>query len=163
MLRDPAKDRTIPESTIIIEYLAQHYPGATPLVPRDAELAWQTRLSDRFYDLCVNVPMQKIVTDRLRPAGKSDPYGVEQARDQLRTAYSLIDQEMSARTWAIGDGFSMADCAAAPALYYANLVMPLGACANAAAYFERLMRRPSFAKAVHEAEPYRQLFPRGES
>jgi glutathione S-transferase len=163
VLRDRAKDRTIPESTIIIEYLTQHYPGATPLVPRDAGLAWQTRLSDRFYDLCVNVPMQKIVTDRLRPAGKSDPYGVEQARDQLRTAYGVIDQEMSARTWAIGDAFSMADCAAAPALYYANLVMPLGAHANAAAYFERLMGRPSFAKAVHEAEPYRRLFPRGES
>jgi glutathione S-transferase len=162
VLRDPAKDRTIPESTIIIEYLAAHYPGRTELVPRNADLAWQTRLSDRFYDLCVNVPMQKIVADRLRPAGKTDPYGVDQAREQLRTAYGLIEHEMRARTWAMGDAFSMADCAAAPALYYANLVTPLGAYANAVAYLERLMKRPSFARAVEEAEPYRPLFPKGE-
>ena len=162
VLRDPVKDRTVPESTIIIEYLAAHYPGPTELVPRDADLAWQTRLSDRFYDLCVNVPMQKIVGDRLRPAGKKDPYGLDQARDQLRTAYDLIDRAMRARTWAMGDAFSMADCAAAPALYYANLVMPLDAHANAAAYLERLMKRPSFARAVEEAGPYRRLFPKGE-
>jgi glutathione S-transferase len=162
VLRDPAKDRAIPESTIIIEYLAAHYPGRTELVPRNADLAWQTRLSDRFYDLCVNVPMQKIVADRLRPAGKTDPYGVDQAREQLRTAYGLIEHEMRARTWAMGDAFSMADCAAAPALYYANLVTPLGAYANAVAYLERLMKRPSFARAVEEAEPYRPLFPKGE-
>ena len=105
--------------------------------------------------------MQKIVGDRLRPAGKRDPYGVDQARDQLRVAYGLIDHEMRGRTWAMGDAFSMADCAAAPALYYANLVMPLGDHANAATYLERLMKRPSFARAVEEAEPYRQLFPKG--
>jgi len=162
VLRDRAKDRTIPESTIIIEYLAAHYPGRTELMPRNADLAWQTRLCDRFYDLCVNVPMQKIVADRLRPAGKTDPYGVDQAREQLRTAYGLIEHEMRTRTWATGDAFTMADCAAAPALYYANLVMPLGAYANAAAYLERLMKRPSFARAVEEAEPYRRLFPKGE-
>ena len=162
VLRDRAKDRTIPESTIIIEYLAAYHPGPTELVPRDAALAWQTRLSDRFYDLCVNVPMQKIVADRLRPAGKTDPYGVDQAREQLRIAYGVIEQEMGARTWAMGNAFSMADCAAAPALYYADLVLPLGAHANAAAYLERLMKRPSFARAVEEAEPYRRLFPKGE-
>jgi glutathione S-transferase len=162
VLRDPAKDRTIPESTIIIEYLAANYPGRTELVPRDADLAWQTRLSDRFYDLNVNVPMQKIVGDRLRPAGKTDPYGVDQEREQLRIACGLIDHEMRAKTWAMGDAFSMADCAAAPALYYANLVMPLGAYPNAAAYLERLMKRPSFARAVAEAEPYRRFFPKGE-
>jgi len=131
-------------------------------VPGDPERARQTRLCDRFYDLCVNVPMQKIVGDRLRPAGKTDAYGVDEAREQLRTAYGVIDEEMRARTWAIGDVFSMADCAAAPALYYADLVLPLRAYANAAAYFERLMKRPSFARAVEEAAPYRRLFPRGE-
>jgi len=162
VLRDHAKDRTIPESTIIIEYLAAHYPSHTELVPCDADLAWQTRLSDRFYDLSVNVPMQKIVGDRLRPGGKKDPYGVDQAREQLRIAYGLINDEMRAKTWATGDAFSMADCAAAPALYYAHLVMPLGAHRNAAAYLERLMKRPSFARAVDEAEPYRRLFPKGE-
>jgi glutathione S-transferase len=161
VLRDEARDRTIPESSIIIEYLAQHYPGRTPLVPADADLARQTRLRDRFYDLYVNVPMQKVVTDRLRPAGANDPHGVEQAKTLLHTAYGMIEQDMAVRTWAMGDEFGMADCAAAPALYYANLVMPFGDTYKcAAAYLGRLMERPSFARAVKEAEPYRALFPK---
>ena len=135
VLRDEAKDRTIPESSIIIEYLAQHYPGKTQLVPADADLARQTRMRDRFYDLYVQVPMQKVVGNRLRPAGKTDPYGVELAKTQLATAYGMIDREMGTKRWAMGDAFSMADCAAAPALYYANLVMPFGDThKNAAAY-----------------------------
>jgi glutathione S-transferase len=160
LLRDEAKDRTIPESSIIIEYLAQHYPGSTQLVPVDADLARQARLRDRFYDLYLQVPMQKIVSDRLRPAGKTDPQGVEQARALLQTALGMADQEMETKTWAMGDAFSMADCAAAPALYYANLVMPFGDThKNVSGYFDRLMERPSFARAVEEAEPYRHLFP----
>ncbi len=135
--------------------------GVQELIPEDADLAWETRLRDRFYDLYVNVPMQKIVTDRLRPAGRNDPHGVEEARRQLQTAYGLIDQEMETRTWAIGDRFSMADCAAAPAMYYANLVMPFDdAHRNAAAYLGRLMERSSFARVVEEAKPYRALFPK---
>ncbi|TMA62314.1 MAG: glutathione S-transferase family protein [Deltaproteobacteria bacterium] len=161
VLRDEARGRTIPESSMIIEYLARHYPGKIELIPEDADLAWETRLRDRFYDLYVNVPMQKIVTDRLRPAGRNDPHGVEEARRQLQTAYGLIDQEMETRTWAIGDRFSMADCAAAPAMYYANLVMPFDdAHRNAAAYLGRLMERSSFARVVEEATPYRALFPK---
>jgi glutathione S-transferase len=160
VLRDEARGETIPESTIIIEYLAQHYPGATELVPRDAGLALETRMRDRFYDLNVNVPMQKIVTDRLRPAGMNDPYGVEQAKAALEIAYGLIDEEMRTKTWAVGDTFTMADCAAAPAMYYANLVMPFGdRHENAAAYFRRLRERPSFSRAVDEAKPYRKSFP----
>ena len=89
VLRDDAKDRTIPESSIIIEYLARHYPGGTQLVPADAELARQTRMRDRFYDLYVNVPMQKVVTDRLRPAGKNDAHGVEEAKTLLETAIGI--------------------------------------------------------------------------
>src|SRR5882762_812871 len=126
VLRDEAKDRTIPESTIIIEYLAQHYPGQTQLVPADADLSRETRLRDRFYDLYVHEPMQKIVTDKLRPPGKNDPYGVEQAKTLLNTAYGMIDEDMRTKDWAMGDAFSMADCAAAPAMFYANLVMPVG-------------------------------------
>ena len=161
VLRDDMKDRTIPESSIIIEYLDLHYPGKTQLVPTDADLAWQTRLRDRFYDLYVNVPMQKIVTDRLRPAGSNDPHGVEQARTLLQTAYRLIDQQMEATMWAMGDAFTMADCAAAPALFYANEVMPFGGThKNAAGYLARLMARPSFARVIEEARPYRALFPR---
>lgn len=126
VLRDDARDQTVPESGIIIEYLDQHHPGRTPLVPADADLAWRTRLRDRFYDLYVNAPMQKIVTDRLRPAGHTDPHGVEQARTQLQVAYGLIEEEMAGKTWAMGDAFGMADCAAAPALFYADLVLPFG-------------------------------------
>ncbi|MEA2905180.1 MAG: glutathione S-transferase [Alphaproteobacteria bacterium] len=160
VLRDEARDLTVPESSIIIEYLARHHPGKSQLVPSDADLARRTRMSDRFFDLHVQLPMQKIVGDRLRPAGKNDPFGVEQARAQLQTALDLVDQDMTAKTWATGDAFSMADCAAAPALYYANLVAPFAAShTNVARYFERLMERPSFARAVAEAEPYRKLFP----
>jgi glutathione S-transferase len=160
VIRDDAKGRTVPESSIIIEYLDQHYPGKTRLVPADVDLAWQTRLSDRFYDLHLHVHMQKIVGDRLRPAANKDPYGVEQARARIETAYGIIDQEMATKTWAMGDAFSMAECAAAPALFYANLVVPFDDThKNVAAYFDRLMKRPSFARVVEEAKPYFAMFP----
>jgi glutathione S-transferase len=161
VLRDGGRSQTIPESTIIIEYLGQHYPGRTQFLPADPDGARETRMRDRFYDLYVHLPMQKVVGDRLRPAGQNDPHGVEQAKTQMQTAYGMIDREMATRTWAAGDAFSMADCAAAPALYYANLVMPFSDThKNVAAYFDRLMKRPSFARAVAEAEPYRALFPK---
>jgi glutathione S-transferase len=161
VLRDEAGDRTVPESSIIIEYLAQHYPGASQLIPANADVASQMRLRDRFYDLYVNVPMQKIVTDRLRPAGKTDPLGVEQAKTLLQTAFGVIETEIAGKTWAMGDAFTMADCAAAPALFYANLAVPFGEThKNAAAYFGRLMERPSFARAVKEAQPYLALMPK---
>ena len=161
VLVDDARSETIPESAIIIEYLAQHYPGATPLVPADADGARKTRMLDRFFDLYVNLPMQTVVGNRLRPSGAKDSLGVEQARARLRTAYGMIETDMAARTWATGESFSMADCAAAPALYYANLVEPFGeGHTNVTRYFERLMTRPSFARAVKEADPYRHLFPR---
>ena len=160
VLRDDARDRTVPESSIIIEYLALHYPARTPLVPADPEPAWQTRLRDRFFDLHVHEHMQRIVGDRLRPADKKDPHGVELARTALQTAYGMLDQDMAARTWAMGDAFTMADCAAAPALFYADKVMPFGAThPKAHAYLDRLMQRPSYARALKEAEPYFKLFP----
>lgn len=159
VLRDDARNCTVPESTIVIEYLAHYYPGPTALIPADPDLAWRTRLSDRFYDHYVHHPMQKIVTDKLRPPGQSDPHGVAEARAQLLTSYALLDQDMSARTWAMGDAFTLADCAAAPALFYANLVSPFGAHKNLAAYFVRLSQRPSFARIVEEAKPYFANFP----
>jgi glutathione S-transferase len=120
----------------------------------------QTRLRDRFYDLYVNVPMQKVVTDRLRPAGQNDAHGVEQAKTLLATAIGMIDQDMGSKTWAMGEAFTLADCAAAPALFYANLVMPFGDThRNVASYYGRLIDRPSFARAVEEAKPYLKLFP----
>jgi glutathione S-transferase len=161
VLRDDAKDRTVPESSIIIEYLDQHYPGKVQLIPADAELARQMRMRDRFFDLYVNVPMQKIVTDRLRPAGQNDRYGVEQAKTLLQTACGMIDEDMATKTWAMGAAFSMADCAAAPALFYADKVMPLAKThKNTAGYLRRLMERPSYARALAEAQPYFALFPK---
>ncbi|MGB5950655.1 MAG: glutathione S-transferase family protein [Parvibaculum sp.] len=161
VLRDHKRGRTVPESSIIIEYLAQHYPGKEELVPTDADLARQVRMRDRFFDLYVNVPMQKIVTDRLRPEGMHDPYGVEEARKLLATAYDMIESEIGTKVWIMGDGFSMADCAAAPALFYASKVLPIGkAHRKVAQYFDRLLARPSYARVLEEAEPYLPLFPK---
>lgn len=161
VLRDAARGQTVPESTIIIEYLDRHYPGATRFVPADVDRAWQTRLSDRFYDHYVHEPMQKIVGDRLRPESKKDPHGVEEARARLRTSYGMINQEMATRRWAMGEEFSLGDCAAAPSLFFANEVMPLGEeHANVAAYLGRLKARPSYARVLKEAEPYFAMFPR---
>lgn len=160
VLRDEARDRTVPEASIIIEYLAQHYPGKSQLVPPDADLARQMRLRDRFFDLYVNVPMQKIVMDRLRPAGKNDFYGVDEAKTLLQTSLGMIDRDMEAKTWVMGEAFTMADCAAAPPLFYANMLMPFGDTHKGAArYLGRLMERPSFARAVKEAQPYLKLMP----
>ncbi|MEI5679370.1 MULTISPECIES: glutathione S-transferase family protein [unclassified Mesorhizobium] len=160
VLRDAARDRVVPESTIIIEYLDRYYPGAVRFVPYDPEEAWRTRLSDRFYDLYVQEPMQKIVVDRIRPAGQHDGFGVEQARATLRTAYGMIERDMATRTWAMGEAFTMADCAAAPALFYADKVEPFAVThRHMAAYFDRLLNRPSFARVLKEAEPYFHMFP----
>lgn len=161
VLRDEARSQTVPESTVIIEYLDRYYPGLTRFIPLDFDAAWQTRLRDRFYDLYVHEPMQKIVGDRLRPEGSKDPHGVEEAKARLRTAYGMIDQQMAMQTWAMGETFGLVDCAAAPALFYANEVMPFGeGCGNLAAYFGRLKARPSYARVLEEAEPYFAMFPR---
>jgi glutathione S-transferase len=161
VLRDDARDQTVPESTVLIEYLDRYYPGTTQLIPADPDRAWQTRLRDRFYDLYVHEPMQKIVGDRLRPGANKDPHGVDEAKARLQISYGMIDREMAAQTWAMGDAFSLADCAAAPALFYANEVMPFGdSHRNVAAYFDRLKARPSYARVLREAEPYLAMFPR---
>jgi glutathione S-transferase len=161
VLRDTAKDRIVPESSIIIEYLDAHYPGATRFLPVDADAARQVRLRDRFYDLYVHLPMQKIMGDRLRPAASRDPYGVEEAKARLQSCYGMIDREVAARTWAMGETFGLADCAAAPALFYGSMVVPFGdAHRNVAAYLERLKARPSFARVLREAEPYFSMVPK---
>ena len=160
VLRDEARGRTVAESTIIVEYLDVYYPGATRFLPEDADLAWQTRMWDRFFDHYVQEPMQKIVTDRLRPEGGNDRHGVERAKLQLPDAYRVLEERLQGRRWAVGDTFTLADCAAAPALFYANTVVPFGkAHRNLGAYLARLMARPSFAQVVEEAEPYFSLFP----
>jgi glutathione S-transferase len=160
VLRDEGADRTIPETTIIIEYLDRHYPGVHPLLPNDEAASLEARLWDRFFDLYVQVPMQTIVTDRLRADGEHDPRGVADASAGLATAYDMIERQMADRTWAAGEAFSLADCAAAPALFYASIVAPFPQShANLAAYFERLIARPSFKRVIDEARPYFQFFP----
>ncbi|HEX3854538.1 MAG TPA: glutathione S-transferase family protein, partial [Polyangiaceae bacterium] len=116
-----------------------------------------------FYDSYIMEPMQKIVGDRIRPNDERDPFGVEQAKAALRTSYGVCEQALAGKVWAMGERFSMADCAAAPALYYADKVVPLGdAQPNTAAYLQRLRARPSFARVLREAEPYFAMFPQDE-
>ena len=160
VLRDEGRGRTVPESSIIIEYLDRYYPGRVRFIPADPELAWQTRLRDRFYDSYVHLSAQKIVGDRLRSEAAKDSHGVEEARERLRSCYDMIDQQMTSSSWAMGDAFGLADCAALPALFYGNKVEPLGEQhGNAVAYLERLKARPSVARVLAEAEPYFKLFP----
>lgn len=160
VLQDAAQDRVVPESTVIIDHLDQHYPGKTRFVPQQPDAARDTRFKDRFYDLHIHNHMQKIVGDRLRPPGAKDPHGVADAKAKIEIAYGMIDAEMAGRTWAMGDDFSLADCAAAPALFYANKVVPFtDARPNLAAYFARLQARPSYARVLKEAEPYFAMFP----
>jgi glutathione S-transferase len=161
VLHDEARGQIVPESSIIIEYLARHHPGQSVLVSSDLDQARETRLLDRFYDSYVMDPMQKIVGDRIRPGDKRDPFGVEQAKAALRTSYGVCERALAGKAWAMGDSFSMADCSAAPALYYADKVVPLGdVYPNTLAYLQRLCARPSFARVLREAEPYFKLFPR---
>ena len=160
VLRDETRTRMIPESSVIIEYLQRFYPGRTAFVPDDAEQALHVRLRDRFFDLYVNDPVGKIVTDRLRPAGQDDSMGVERAKALIETSYELINKEMATKPWACGETFSMADCAAAPALFYAEKLLPFrDSYPHLAAYFDRLLQRPSYARALREAEPYMKMFP----
>ena len=161
VLRDEARNETVPESSIIVEYLDRNYPGRIRFIPEDSASALQTRLQDRFYDLYVHLPMQKVMTDRLRPKDKADPHGVEEARAQLRTSYAMIERQMAKRAWAAGDDFSLADCAAAPSLFYGSMALPFGdANTNLAGYFARLKARPSVARVLKEAEPYFQMVPK---
>jgi glutathione S-transferase len=160
VLRDEERDRTIPETTIIIEYLEQHYPGPEPLLPEDEPERLEARLWDRFYDLYVQTPMQKIVGDCLRPHDARDATGVAEARANLKTAYAMVERQMADKSWAAGEDFGLADCAAAPALFYAGIVepFPVGS-THLAAYFDRLMERPSVKRVIAEAQPYFPMFP----
>jgi glutathione S-transferase len=155
-------DRTVMEATIIIEHLGLYHPGPVRMIPEDAREALDVRLLDRFFDNYVMTPMQKIVLDRLRPEQDRDPYGVSEARAMLDRAYAWLDRTLVDREWAVGKTFSAADCAAAPSLFYADWAHPIDeAFARVRDYRQRLLARPSFARAVDEARPYRQFFPLG--
>jgi len=154
--------RTLVESSIIVEYLDLHHPGVARMVPEDPVVALDVRMMDRFFDNYVMTPMQKIVGDSLRGADNRDPQGVADAHAMLATAYRWPDERMRGREWAAGNAFSLADCASAPSLFYADWVHPIGeALTNVRAYRKHLLARPSFDRAVDEARPYRPLFPLG--
>lgn len=155
-------DRTLPESSIIIEHLQAFHPGPVRLIPEEPREALEVRMMDRFFDNYVHTPMQKLVGDSLRPDGRRDPHGVSEARAMLDLAYRWLEERMAERQWSAGDGFSLADCAAAPALFYADWAHPIPTGRAAVrSYRRRLLARPSFARAVDEARPYRPLFPLG--
>ena len=162
VLRDLKRDQVVPESTIIIEYLQTHFPGRVKLIPDDPDLAWQVRARDRFYDNYLHAPMQRFAADHMRPQGKKDPYGVDQARADFAKALALVDAEMAQRTWAMGQTFTLADCAAAPAIFYGNRFYgPFRQThPNALAYLDRLMARPSYARVLEEAKPFMHLLPK---
>lgn len=158
VLRDEARNQTVPESSIIVEYLARVYPSAASLVPADPGLNHQVRLLDRLIDSYVHQPFFGIVNERLRPDDQHDPYGAEQGRKNIRQGYNLI-APMMVGPWAMGETLTLADCAAFPALYYADYAVSLDAWPELRAYLDRLKARPSIARVLTEAEPYLHFFP----
>ncbi|HVT35401.1 MAG TPA: glutathione S-transferase family protein [Nevskiaceae bacterium] len=153
--------RVVIESSIIIEYLQLHHPGPVRLIPQGPDAALQVRTLDRYFDQYVMTPMQKIVLDHLRPAAERDAYGVAQAHALLEESYAWLETQLTS-TWAAGEEFTLADCAAAPSLFYADWVHPMAeSMPKLRAYRARLLARPSFARAVDEARPFRQFFPPG--
>jgi glutathione S-transferase len=153
-------ETTVVETSAIIEHLAAFHPGPVKLIPADAKEAVPVRMLDRVFDSHVMGPMQAIVFDARRPEESRDPYGVSQARTALDTIYAWLEHALAERQWAAGDTFTLADAAAGPALFYADWVHPIGTGHTMLkAYRARLLARPSFARCVDDARPYRRFFP----
>lgn len=156
VLRDPARGRDLAESSIIIDYLDHHYAGSHKLIPDQWEAALEVRLWDRVFDNHVQGPMQQIVADRIC-AGNAD---LSQQRGALEMAYRMVNEHLATRTWAAGETFSMADCAAAPALFYASTLVAFPEqCVHLRSYFDNLMARSSVARVLEEAKPYFSMYP----
>lgn len=155
-------ERCVIEASIIIEYLGLHYPGPVRLLPEDPAAALEVRFLDRFFDNYVMTPMQRIVAQHMRPETLRDAGTLADAHQLLATSYAWLDARMAGREWACEAGFSLADCAAAPSLFYSDWVHPAGAAhPHLAAYRARLLARSSMARAVDEARPFRSFFPPG--
>lgn len=153
--------RTLLESSTIIEYLQLRHPGPNTLVPA-GEAGIEVHMLDRLFDNYVMTPMQKVVMDRLRPAAERDGFGVAEARAILDRIYPWLDKHLADRRWAAGERFTLADCAAAPSLFYADWAHPIPAeCAVLRSYRARLLTHPSIVRVVDEARPYRHYFPLG--
>lgn len=151
-------DRAVAESSVIVEYLDR--AAAAPLIPADADAALEVRLLDRVFDNYVMTPMQAVVFDRIRPDGSHDPFGVAAGKALIDKTRSWLELRLAGRAWAAGEDFSLADCAAAPSLHYAEKVQPsAGRFPVVEAYLARLEARPSFARVLEEAKPYAHMFP----
>jgi glutathione S-transferase len=158
VLSDDATGEVIPESTIVVDWLAAHEPGARGLVPQDADAALKVRLLDRLFDNYVHLPFQQIVSERLRPGDAKDPFGVERNKAAIAQGYDLVEP-MLGGPWAMGEAFTLADCAALPALFYADYAVSLDGWPGLRAYLDRLKARPSIARVLAEAEPFFHYFP----
>jgi glutathione S-transferase len=162
VLEDRVRGQTVFEASCIIEYLDLHHAGGARLLPADPAAALAVRLLDRCFDQYVMTPMQKIVADCIRDPAQRDPLGVVEARQLLDAIYPWLDSQLAGRCWAAGEDFTLADCAAAPSLFYADWVHPIPpALTTLRAYRARLLARPAIARCVDEARPYRHFFPPG--
>jgi len=160
VIRDHARQRNLAESSVIIEYLDHFHAGQHPLIPADWDTALEVRLWDRFFDLHVQTPMQQIVADRLRGTHGD----LTRERAALMTAYGMLERQLAGRTWVASPDFSLADCAACPALFYASTLLPFPTdYRHLQGYFERLTQRPSFQRVIDEARPYFSLYPFAEA
>lgn len=160
VLEDPEAGVVVPETSAILEYLSLHHPGQATLIPKDPDLAWRARLAERIFDLHVQAQFQKVVGDRLRPAGAKDPTGVAEARAHLGRALGVIDRKLADCEWPLRGSRTIIDCAAAPALFYADKVQPFAdSHPHVFGYLEELRAWPAFARCLREAEPYMQYFP----
>jgi glutathione S-transferase len=160
VLRDDNRGVTLPETSAIIEYLSIHYPGPFAPIPAGADDAMEVRVMDRLFDTIVMTGMQTVVFNTLRPADAKDEYGADQARALLKKAYAMLEERITGRTWAAGDAFTLADCAAMPSLWYADRIVPFrGDHPVLADYMARLEDRPSVRRVLQGAEPYFAMFP----
>ena len=155
-------NRTVMEATAIIEYLEVAHPGPVKLIPVEPDLAVTVRMMDRIFDNYVMTPQGRCVINALRAPTEKDPRGVADAKAMLETIYAWLDQNLAGHEWAVGNDFTLADCAAGPSLFYADWTHPIPEqFETLKAYRARLLARPSFARAIDEARPYRPLFPLG--
>ncbi len=161
VLRDEAADRTVPETSVIIEYLDGLDADGPRMIPADRDRALGARLWERFFDGYVSDQVQRIVFDALKPPERRDPEAVANTRTVLDTAYDALEAQLAGNEWAAGDEFTIADCAGAPALFYAFALHhpDENRHTEITRYYRALARRPSFALVIEEGRPYRDLFP----
>ena len=159
VLHDTDRDEIVPETSIIIHYLDRHHSGPAPLLPADPQARQEAMLWDRLFDLYVHDPMQRLVGNHMRAEADKDATGQAAHEALIAKLYDLIEAQMATRTWAAGEAFSIADCAAAPALFYAGIIVPFGDRPALSAYFERLLERPSYRRALVEAQPWFDYYP----